>query len=91
LGNCRLVWKTAFLKVAFDALDQFLEHHPSCDKSIGPASAPWLPPLLTCTGTGRAIATLLRLWPGLLALAILLNLAELLWRKWPGRRASPVE
>jgi len=39
---------------------------------------------------GRAIATPLRLWPGLLAAAILLNLAELLWRKWPRRVSRPV-
>ena len=31
---------------------------------------------------GRAIASLMRLWPGLLALALALNLAELVWRKW---------
>ena len=37
---------------------------------------------------GRALATLLRLWPGLLGLALALNLAELLWRKWPRRAAS---
>jgi hypothetical protein len=36
---------------------------------------------------GRALATLLRLWPGLLFLALALNLAELLWRKWPRRAA----
>lgn len=33
---------------------------------------------------GRAIPTSLRLWPALLALAILLNLAEVVLRKWPG-------
>lgn len=33
---------------------------------------------------GRAIATSVRLWPGLLALAVLLNLAEVILRKWPG-------
>ena len=31
---------------------------------------------------GRSIATTLPLWPGLIALAILLNLAELVMRKW---------
>jgi Ca-activated chloride channel homolog len=31
---------------------------------------------------GRSVAAVLRLWPGLLALAILLNLAELALRKW---------
>ncbi len=38
---------------------------------------------------GRNIASTLRLWPGLLALAVLLNLIELVLRKWPGifRRA----
>jgi len=30
---------------------------------------------------GRSIPALLRLWPGLLALAVLLNLAELAWRR----------
>jgi len=33
---------------------------------------------------GRSIAGTMRLWPGLLALAIVLNLAELLIRKWEG-------
>jgi len=33
---------------------------------------------------GRSVASSLRLWPGLLALALLLNLAELVLRKWPG-------
>jgi Ca-activated chloride channel family protein len=40
---------------------------------------------------GRRIASTLELWPGLLAAAILLNLAELLLRKWAGltwRRAA---
>ena len=34
-------------------------------------------------GNHPPCATLLRLWPGLLALALALNLAELVWRKWP--------
>jgi Ca-activated chloride channel homolog len=34
--------------------------------------------------TGRAIPTTMELWPGLLAFAILLNLAELVMRKWKG-------
>jgi len=33
---------------------------------------------------GRSIATTLALWPGLIGLAILLNLAELVMRKWKG-------
>ena len=33
---------------------------------------------------GRSIASTLRLWPGLLGLAIVLNLIELVLRKWPG-------
>lgn len=33
---------------------------------------------------GRAVAATLRLWPGLLGLAVLLNLAELIHRKWRG-------
>ena len=33
---------------------------------------------------GRSIASTMRLWPGLLALAILLNLVELVLRKWKG-------
>ena len=32
----------------------------------------------------RSIRTTMNLWPGLLALAILLNLAELVLRKWKG-------
>ena len=43
---------------------------------------------------GRFVPTMLQLWPGLLALALLLNLAELILRKWKGllesfRRAKP--
>ncbi|HEU0140388.1 MAG TPA: VWA domain-containing protein [Bryobacteraceae bacterium] len=34
--------------------------------------------------SGRSIETSLRLWPGLLALALALNLAELILRKWRG-------
>lgn len=34
--------------------------------------------------TGRSIPSKLRLWPGLLALAVALNLAELVERKWKG-------
>jgi hypothetical protein len=33
---------------------------------------------------GRTVPSTMRLWPGLLALAILLNLAELVLRKWRG-------
>jgi len=33
---------------------------------------------------GRTVASTLRLWPGLLALAVALNLAELILRKWRG-------
>jgi hypothetical protein len=33
---------------------------------------------------GRSVASTLQLWPGLLALAIALNLAELIIRKWRG-------
>jgi Mg-chelatase subunit ChlD len=33
---------------------------------------------------GRSIASTMRLWPGLLAAAILLNLLEVILRKWPG-------
>ncbi len=33
---------------------------------------------------GRSIRTTMNLWPGLLALALLLNLAELILRKWNG-------
>ena len=33
---------------------------------------------------GRAIATTMQLWPGLLAMAVILNLIELFMRKWKG-------
>jgi hypothetical protein len=33
---------------------------------------------------GRSIRSTMELWPGLLALAILMNLAELVLRKWKG-------
>jgi Ca-activated chloride channel homolog len=35
-------------------------------------------------GGGLSIPSVFRLWPALLVLAILLNLAELIMRKWPG-------
>jgi Ca-activated chloride channel homolog len=34
--------------------------------------------------SGRSVRSIMDLWPGLLALAILLNLAELVMRKWKG-------
>jgi uncharacterized membrane protein len=37
---------------------------------------------------GRSIASSINLWPGLLALAIALNLAELVMRKWKGVRGK---
>ena len=47
---------------------------------------------------GRSIRTTMNLWPGLLALALALNLAELILRKWKGvmealhlGRAQPAE
>jgi len=33
---------------------------------------------------GRSVPTVMEMWPGLLALALLLNLAELILRKWKG-------
>jgi len=33
---------------------------------------------------GRGVRTRWRLWPLLLVLAVVLNLSELVWRKWPG-------
>jgi hypothetical protein len=44
---------------------------------------------------GQSLDSTLRLWPGLLALAILLNMIELALRKWGGivqtlRREAPV-
>jgi Ca-activated chloride channel homolog len=33
---------------------------------------------------GRSIESTVRWWPGLLAVALLLNLVELVLRKWPG-------
>jgi hypothetical protein len=39
---------------------------------------------------GRSVLSTVRLWPGLLLAAVLLNLAEVIQRKWPGvlQRAS---
>lgn len=39
--------------------------------------------------TGRSVIQRLDLWPGLLALAILLNLAEVAWRRLRGSAAGP--
>ena len=45
------------------------------------------PPLAAIfDATGRAIPGVLELWPFLLALALALNLAELVLRKWRGLR-----
>jgi len=41
------------------------------------------------SGGGRSIASSLQLWPGLLGLAVLLSLAELVLRKWKGVMAKP--
>ena len=37
---------------------------------------------------GRSIRSTMELWPGLLALALALNLAELILRKWKGVLAA---
>ena len=34
--------------------------------------------------SGRSVPTIMEMWPGLLAMALLLNLAELILRKWKG-------
>ena len=44
------------------------------------------PPGAVFDAGGRGTPATLRLWPGLLAIAILLNFAELLTRKWKGLR-----
>jgi len=41
-------------------------------------------PASVYSGGGRSIASSLQLWPGLLGLAVLLSLAELVLRKWKG-------
>ncbi len=41
-------------------------------------------PRAVFSGGGKSIASSLDLWPGLLALAVLLNLVELVMRKWKG-------
>jgi Ca-activated chloride channel family protein len=41
-------------------------------------------PASVYSGGGRSIASSLQLWPGLLGLAVLLSLAELVMRKWKG-------
>lgn len=45
-------------------------------------------PSAVFTGTGKTIQTELSLWPGFLALAIILSLTELVMRKWKGVIAS---
>lgn len=42
------------------------------------------PPRDVFQASGRSVATVMDLWPGLLALALALNLAELILRKWKG-------
>ena len=37
----------------------------------------------------RSIASTIQMWPGLLAIAIALNLAELVMRKWKGVMGKP--
>jgi len=41
-------------------------------------------PAAVFSGSGKSISSSLRLWPGLLGLAVLLSLAELVMRKWKG-------
>jgi Mg-chelatase subunit ChlD len=41
-------------------------------------------PAAVFSGGGKSISSSLRLWPGLLGLAVLLSLAELVMRKWKG-------
>ena len=41
-------------------------------------------PAAVFSGGGKSIASSLQLWPGLLGLAVLLSLAELVMRKWKG-------
>jgi len=41
-------------------------------------------PSAVFSGGGKSISSSLRLWPGLLGLAVLLSLAELVMRKWKG-------
>jgi Ca-activated chloride channel homolog len=42
------------------------------------------PPKQVFDAAGRSVPTTMELWPGLLALAVLLNLVELFMRKWKG-------
>jgi uncharacterized membrane protein len=42
------------------------------------------PPRDVFQASGRSVASVMDLWPGLLALAVALNLAELILRKWKG-------
>ena len=84
-----LVESRAFPEIGFYRPEDEMTDH-SCDeallqqiaKSTGGRFNPAVNQIFDAGG--RAVASSMELWPGLLALALLLNLAELVSRKWRG-------
>lgn len=79
----------AFPEIGFYRTEQELNEYGSNETLLRQVAeftgGRWQPAVDNVFDTGgRAVASTLRLWPGLIALAILLNLAELGHRKWRG-------
>jgi uncharacterized membrane protein len=79
----------AFPEIGFYRTEQELKEYGSNEILLRQVAeftgGHWQPePAAVFDTGGRAVASTLRLWPGLLAIALLLNIAELCHRKWRG-------
>ena len=79
----------AFPEVGFYRQEEEMQEYGANDQllhQVAESTAGRYNPALNTVfdSSGRSIPATLDLWPGLLALAIALNLAELIKRKWPG-------
>ena len=84
-----LVESRAFPEVGFyrqeDEMQEYGNNEPLLREIAASTGGRYNPrPSNVFEASGRSIATVMDLWPGLLVLALLLNLAELVLRKWKG-------